>query len=395
MSAVQTTDDKSRVQTEPGKGAWWMLGVLSFVSVIDWADRALIAILPEPLKNEFGLSDGQIGLLMGVAFGLLFVLFGIPIGRLADRRNRRNIVAVAMGFFSLMTVAFGLARNFVQLVVARVAIGAGMAGCTTPSISMLADVFPFHRRAMAMAIYNAAGIIGFSLGVWLGAIITEQYGWRPAMIYFGIFGLIVSLLIFAVVREPERRSSSGRTLANSDVPPVRDVLKFMLNKPSLIHLVIATGLMLGADNAISSWTVTFFIRSHDMTLAESGRIVSAIWVVSGVGGVLFGGYLMDRLARTDVRWHVWTCAASAAAAALLAFPLYLSDSASVAMFALFAVTFVFSIWYAATFTVITTLLGNRMRGLGFGIINVFRYTMFAVTPTATGFVSDAFNSDFG
>lgn len=395
MSAVETIDDETPVQTEPSKGAWWMLGVLSFVSVIDWADRALISILPEPLKDEFGFTDGQIGLLMGVAFGLLFILFGIPIGRMADRRNRRNIVAIAMGFWSLMTVAFGLAQNFIQLVVARVAIGAGMAGCTAPSISMLTDVFPFHRRAMAMAIYNAGGIIGFSLGVWLGSIIAERYGWRLAMIYFGIFGLIVALLIFAAVREPERLSSSGQALAKTDALPVREVLRFMLNRPSLVHLTIATGLLLGVDNATSSWTVTFFIRSHDMGLAESGQIVSAIWVVSGIGGVVLGGYLMDKLARTDVRWHVWTGAASAVAAVLLAFPLYLSDSAIVAMISLFAVTFAFSMWYAATFTVIMSLLGNRMRGMGLGIINVFRYAMFAVTPTVTGYVSDAFSSVFG
>ena len=137
------------------------------------------------------------------------VLIGIPVGRLADTHNRRNLLAAALGIWSIMTVAFGMARDYTQLILARVLIGAGTTGAYPPTVSMISDLFPLRRRGFAMGIFNTGSVLGFSLGMAVGGMLVELYGWRTAMISFGLFGVILAGLLFFILREPLRRDSAG------------------------------------------------------------------------------------------------------------------------------------------------------------------------------------------
>ena len=305
MTELQTPVAEHQSTAKRARAAWWTLGVLTFVSILDWADRALISVVAEPLRHEFELSDTELGFSMAFAFGIIRVFIGIPVGRLADTHNRRNILASALAIWSVMTVAFGMARNYTQLILARVVIGAGTTGAYPPTVSMISDLFPLRKRGFAMGIFNTGSVIGFSLGMAVGAMIVELYSWRAAMIAFGLFGMVLAVLLFLILKEPLRRDSKGEEITTVEPPPLRTVLRFMLGQRSLFHLIVAFSLVNIMDAVSGFWTISFYVRSHGMSIGEAGTALGGVWLVAGLTGVLLGGYLLDYLGRRDIRWHCW------------------------------------------------------------------------------------------
>jgi MFS family permease len=361
---------------------------LTFVSILDWSDRALISAVAEPLRHEFELSDTELGFSMAFAFGLFRVFIGIPVGRLADTHNRRNVLAFALAFWSIMTVAFGMARNYAQLFLARVAIGAGTTGAYPPTVSMISDLFPLRQRGFAMGVFNTGSVIGFSLGMAVGAMIVELYGWRAAMIAFGLFGLVLAVSLFFVLKEPLRRNSEGAEIAAVEAPPLRDVLRFMLGQRSLFHLLVAFSLVNIMDSVNGFWAISFFVRSHGMSIGDAGTALGAVWVVAGLAGVLLGGYLLDYLGKRDIRWHSWMLCW----VALLSIPpwllAFLSPSVPLALTGSFLSTLVFSMWYAPLQTLLTGLVGSQMRAVAYAMLSTFFYLAYSLGPIITGFVSE-------
>jgi MFS family permease len=388
MNELDSPAAEQQSTTRPGRTAWWTLGVLTFVSILDWSDRALISAVAEPLRHEFELSDTELGFSMAFAFGLFRVFIGIPVGRLADTHNRRNLLAFALAFWSIMTVAFGLARNYAQLFLARVAIGAGTTGAYPPTVSMISDLFPLRQRGFAMGVFNTGSVIGFSLGMAVGAMIVELYGWRAAMIAFGLFGLVLAVSLFFVLKEPLRRDSKGAEIAAVEAPPLRDVLRFMLGQRSLFHLLVAFSLVNIMDSVNGFWAISFFVRSHGMSIGDAGTALGAVWVVAGLAGVLLGGYLLDYLGKRDIRWHSWMLCW----VALLSIPpwllAFLSPSVPLALTGSFLSTLVFSMWYAPLQTLLTGLVGSQMRAVAYAMLSTFFYLAYSLGPIITGFVSE-------
>jgi MFS family permease len=388
MNELESPATEQQSTTRPGRTAWWTLGVLTFVSILDWSDRALISAVAEPLRHEFELSDTELGFSMAFAFGLFRVFIGIPVGRLADTHNRRNLLAFALAFWSIMTVAFGLARNYAQLFLARVAIGAGTTGAYPPTVSMISDLFPLRQRGFAMGVFNTGSVIGFSLGMAAGAMIVELYGWRAAMIAFGLFGLVLAVSLFFVLKEPLRRDSKGAEIAAVEAPPLRDVLRFMLGQRSLFHLLVAFSLVNIMDSVNGFWAISFFVRSHGMSIGDAGTALGAVWVVAGLTGVLLGGYLLDYLGKRDIRWHSWMLCW----VALLSIPpwllAFLGPSVPLALTGSFLSTLVFSMWYAPLQTLLTGLVGSQMRAVAYAMLSTFFYLAYSLGPIITGFVSE-------
>jgi MFS family permease len=388
MNELESPATEQQSTTRPGRTAWWTLGVLTFVSILDWSDRALISAVAEPLRHEFQLSDTELGFSMAFAFGLFRVFIGIPVGRLADTHNRRNLLAFALAFWSIMTVAFGLARNYAQLFLARVAIGAGTTGAYPPTVSMISDLFPLRQRGFAMGVFNTGSVIGFSLGMAAGAMIVELYGWRAAMIAFGLFGLVLAVSLFFVLKEPLRRDSKGAEIAAVEAPPLRDVLRFMLGQRSLFHLLVAFSLVNIMDSVNGFWAISFFVRSHGMSIGDAGTALGAVWVVAGLTGVLLGGYLLDYLGKRDIRWHSWMLCW----VALLSIPpwllAFLGPSVPLALTGSFLSTLVFSMWYAPLQTLLTGLVGSQMRAVAYAMLSTFFYLAYSLGPIITGFVSE-------
>lgn len=187
----------------------YTLIVLMLVFMFSHLDRAIVGILAEPIKHEFGLSDTQLGVLTGFAFAIFYATLGIPLALLADRSNRRNIIAVAIAFWSAMTAVSGFAGNYTQLVLARIGVGIGEAGSTPQSHSMIADMYAQHERARALAFYSLGVYFGIMLGFLVGGFASSMWGWRAAFFVVGLPGVLLALVVRFTVREPERGLSDG------------------------------------------------------------------------------------------------------------------------------------------------------------------------------------------
>src|SRR6478609_6470502 len=192
----------------------YVLLMLTLVYVFNFIDRQLLVILQEAIKKELLLSDTQLGLLSGFTFAIFYVTVGIPIARFADKGNRRNIVAISLGLWSLMTTFSGLAKNFIQLLLARVGVGVGEAGGSPPAHAMISDYFPPEKRSTALSIYSAGIYFGILIGFLMGGYLNQHLGWRTAFFIVGVPGIIFSLLFYATVKEPRRGATDIDTTVN-------------------------------------------------------------------------------------------------------------------------------------------------------------------------------------
>lgn len=280
---------------------FYVLAILTLVYSLNIADRFSISTLIEPIRLELHLSDSGVAFLTGVALALFYVTLGIPIASLADRANRRNILAVALFVWSGMTALCGLTQNYTQLLLARFAVGIGEAGGVPPSTSILADKFPPARRPMALTIFA----LGTCLGAWLGSSVAggvaERGGWRAAFLALGIPGLLVAFLVWFTVREP-RRGELDSTSTPSQSTSLTVTLRFILTQRSAVHLLIGGAIATFWSWGLMWWTPTFLQRSHHMTVGDAGRLLGPMHLIAGTAGTLAAGWLMGRRASADPRY---------------------------------------------------------------------------------------------
>jgi MFS family permease len=357
--------------------------------VLDWADRALISAIAEPIKQDFDLSDAQLGFAMGFAMVIMRVIIGVPIGRISDSWSRRNVLALSLGFWSVMTVATGMARNFTQFISARLCVGGGTAGSYPPTLSMLGDLFPLKSRGMALGVWNIGTTLGFSIGLAAGALIAEHYGWRTAALSFGAVGIAVAMLLFVIVKEPVRRDAVGTELSDEKAPSTWKVIVFIAGQRSLLHTIWGFILLNFLEGAQNYWTQSFYVRTHGMSIGEAGSALAGVWLVSGIIGSLLGGYLMDHLGRRDIRWHTWVPGLAGLICVIPSGVVYLGSSPEVSLMGSFVSTVVWSTWYAAQMMLMTGLVGSRMRATAWALVMVITLTLGnALGPQVIGLISD-------
>ncbi|MAK11339.1 MAG: MFS transporter, partial [Rhizobiales bacterium TMED83] len=209
----------------------YALAILVVVYTFNFIDRQILSILLQPVKDDLGLSDTAMGMLTGFAFAAFYATLGIPIARFADRSNRRNLVAWALGIWSLMTALSGLAQNFWHLLAARIGVGIGEAGCSPPAHSMIADYYPAEQRATALGIYSLGIPLGIMFGLFAGGWINELFGWRAAFFVVGLPGILLALIVRFSLREPPRGMAEGRS-DSADQPSVGETLTYLWAKKS-------------------------------------------------------------------------------------------------------------------------------------------------------------------
>ena len=267
-------------------------------------DRQLIAILAIPIQDELGLTDTQLGLLGGFAFALFYSTFAIPIALLADRSNRKKILATAIAIWSGFTAFCGLATSFVQLFAYRLGVGVGEAGGVAPAYSLLSDYFPPHQRTRAIAVISCGIPIGSALGLIVGGVIADYYGWRTAFICIGLAGVLVAPVIWFTVREPERGKYDD-FVATSSGPPVREVFRHVVSCPSFwfLSLGMSTGAMV--LYGFGFWLPAFFQRSHELSLRDTAWLFGALVLVGGLLGNFLGGWLGDKLGSAKPAYYAY------------------------------------------------------------------------------------------
>ncbi len=373
--------------------AKYVVGLLFLVNLFNIADRLVLGIVLEPLKHDLGLSDTQLGFLTGLAFASVYATLALPLARVADKWNRRSLIAISMAVWSLASALCGFARNYVELLTARMGVAAGEAGFSPSAHSIIADYVRPERRAAALAFFAFGGSVGILAGNAIGGFTAETYGWRFAFVAIATPGLFLAAIVRLTVKEPIRGGNENRPSASEDD---QSNLRGLLAKKSYRFLILGAAAHLFVSYGIVGWIPSFFLRMHDIGLAELGLWLGLITAISGGIGVLGGGLLSDRLALVDRRWLVWIPAISVVAAVPFALGMYLSAHVYIAL-AWAAVMTIFSqVYQGPTYALVQTLAPVRMRSSAAAVM-IFVQNMvgLGLGPAAVGVLSDFLTPSYG
>jgi MFS family permease len=374
---------------------WYVLGLLTGVYALNIADRFSISTLIEPIRAELRLSDAGMAFLTGGALAMFYVTVGIPVAVLADRANRRNILAVSLAAWSAMTILCGLAHNRLQLTLARFGVGIGEAGGTPPSTSILADKFPPARRPMALTVFA----LGACLGAWLGSSVAgtaaERGGWRAAFLVLGIPGVVLGLIVWLTVREPRRGELDGRT-----APPGRSTfaatLRFIAGQRSAVHLLIGGSVATFWSWGLMWWTPAFLQRSHHLSVGQAGQLLGPMHLIAGTASTLLAGWLVAQRAAADPRYVTrllgWVTALTTVPSLLLYW--VVSERAAVLLLWVFVPAVYFYI--GPILGLLQNVVPAHMRATTCAILLFFaNVANLLLAPQLIGALSDWFASSFG
>ncbi|MDP6978867.1 MAG: MFS transporter [Myxococcota bacterium] len=366
----------------------YALALLVVVYVFNFIDRSILSILLESIKQEFQVSDTWLGFLHGIAFAALYTTVGIPIARWSDRGSRTSIISLAVFVWSGMTAITGFAQSFVHLVLARIGVGIGEAGCSPPAHSLISDYFPPERRATALAIYSMGIPIGSGLGFLLGGWLDEWFDWRTAFIVVGAPGIALALLVKLTLKEPVRGRWDPPSVTREQ-PPAGDVMRFMAGLPSFRHMAVAAALHAFYGYGALAFNAVFFRRSHEMGSGEVGSWLALISFTAGVTGTFLGGYLSDRLGSRDYRWYMWIPAYATLIYIPFAFGVYLWPDPHIALVFAFPASVLGGMYLGPTFAMTQSLVTPMMRATASAVL-LFIINMIGLGlgPQGVGILSD-------
>jgi predicted MFS family arabinose efflux permease len=391
MAGVVDSAPKERVNSER-----LLLWTLLVVYIFNFLDRQIVTILAEPIKRDLGLSDTQLGLMTGLAFALFYALLGIPIARHADKpgSNRVGLISVSLVLWSGMTVLCGLAQNFTQLLLARVGVGVGEAGCTPAAHSLISDMVPIERRSSAIAFYGMGIPIGSLLGAGMGGYLADTVGWRQAFLVVGAPGLALAVFVWLVLRDPRKAGLATALRAAAPVVPrlsAEDALAEVLGSRAFLLLAAAGGLVAFLSYGKGVWTAIYFMRSHGLSATQVGLWGGLVLGLSGLFGTWAGGWLADRFGKHDRRHMLSAPALGMVVAAPILFMAYSASSWVAAMALLCIPTFLNSLYYGPTYAAAQLLVRPQARAMATAVM-VFAQNLIGLGlgPLFFGMMSDAF-----
>jgi len=379
--------------TKRQRGYTLFLLVLVFTS--SHVDRQIVAILQEPIKHAFGISDTQLGLLTGVMFALFYATLGMPMAMWADRHNRRNLITFSITLWSGMTALCGAALQFWQLLIARIGVGVGEAGSNPPSHSVISDLYGPTERATAMAIFGVGVNIGIMLGYLIGGWVNEWLGWRWAFVVAGAPGLIIALMVRFTMTEPPRGYADG-IQEKPPAPPFWSVVTTMWRNSTIRHLLASNILISFAGYAAVAWTPVYFQRIHGMSTGESGTWLAIMIGLGGGVGTFLAGYLADKFAKTNEGWRAWIVTVSTLLYAPMSILAFTADHANSALFWFAGPAFLGGAYIGTNFALLQSHLGVEMRSVG-AAINLFLLNIIGLGlgPLFVGIISDLTQPTFG
>jgi MFS family permease len=296
----------TRFEAAPLLRRWYVLIVMGLVYAINIAARYVVTTVFEPIRLELKLTDAGAAFLTGIPLALFYVVCGIPIAWLADRSNRRNIVAASLLLWSGFTVLCGLSQNYWQFLVNRIGAGVGEAGATPPSTSIVSDCFPAERRPMALSIFA----LGAPIGAWLAADVAgafaQSYGWRAAFFALGVPGVLLGVLVFLTIGEPGR----GRLDANAghNKASFSEALAFLWRQRAAVHVIMGSGVCCLWGWGLVWWTPTFLLRTYGLNVAQAGATTGHIHLVGGILATAGAAWIMSRPFMIDPHRVLWLLA---------------------------------------------------------------------------------------
>lgn len=369
------------------------LAILLAVYCFNFIDRTIVSILQEPLKQELGLSDTQLGLISGTAFALFYSTLGVPIARIAERVDRPRIIAIALATWSLMTMLCGFATSFVQLFLCRVGVGIGEAGGTPPAHALLSEIFPAERRATAISVYSLGVPLGILFGAVAGGAIGEALGWRIAFMLVGAPGLILAVIVFVVIKDPRSVAAATERAAATPPPSLAQAITYLASRRSFVHLTAGITVASTAGYGILAFTAPFLMRQFDMGLAAAGSATGLVSGLAAGAGTLLGGVLVDRAMRRDRRFGAWIPAAGLMLATPLSITAYMQGEWLPVVLLLTVSGVAQFLYLGPTYALVQSLAGTRMRATASALVLLtVNLVGLGIGPPLTGWLSDHFAS---
>lgn len=374
---------------KPGVRAYASLLILSGVVGLNTVDRNMFGLLLPQIQEDITLSDTALGFLMGPAFVIVYSLAGVPLAWLADRTNRRNIIAIGLAFWSCVTIATGYSRSFLHLMIARMALGVGEASNMAPTSALIADMFKGNSRVFAMSVFAAGGPLAIMLFYPLIGWVATDHGWRPAFPIMGMIGLVVAVLLWLVVREPKRKKTSPGADNKQSRLAMGEAMTKAFSSPSF-WLVCAGGTMVSINySALLAWLPAFMLRVHGLDAEATGILMGTYKGLIGVAATIAGGLLVTWLLRFDRRWLAW----SPAAFCMLMVPaqsmLLLADQEIWWHVGLALETIMMAAITPALFALVLALFEPRMRATGTALyLLIFNLVGQSVGPMIIGVLND-------
>jgi len=372
----------------------YVLVIMTLIYVVNYLDRQILAILMPQIKVEFGLNYKEIGYLIGPAFAIVYAVLGVPLAVIADRANRRNIIAASLAVFSVMTVFSSFARGFWSMALARFGTGVGEAG-TGPSInSVIADLYAPAERASALSFYTAGLNVGLLVAFFGGGWISDHYGWRVAIVSAGIPGLLLTFLLLFTVREPKR----GLIEALPDMAPPSfvSVVKYLWAQRSFRWMAIGTSFSSFGGYAGIAFIPTFLKISHHMTQAEVGAALALLTGVGGAIGTYLAGVLADRYGARDVRWNMYVPIVATFVAIPFAPVFYLVPSTAVALTAAIIPVMMGAAYVGPAYAMAQGLVPLRMRARSVAVLLlILNIIGLGLGPPVVGAIADFLQPAFG
>jgi MFS family permease len=393
----------------------YALGVLLVIYIFNFLDRQIVNILAEPIKNDLGLADWQIGVMAGFAFAIFYTVLGIPIARYAERADRVKIISAAVAVWSAFTILCGLAGNFVQLLAARIGVGVGEAGCTPPAHSLICDYTPKEKRASALALYSMGIPLGSLAGMVVGGLIADAYGWRVAFFVAGAPGLVLALVAWLTLPEPRRKGARKMTAtpaANS--PSIFNAMTELRSKASFwwISAGAALAAMIGYGHI--TFYGSFYLRNHGEGLVAMAAQVNEVLGVSfgpigflgttlglligicGAAGTYLGGILADRSARLNPAGYAIVPAVATALTVPPFVAAMLIPGAGASLMLLAVPVFLGAIWYGPVFASAQSLVEPHTRATAAAVLLfIINLVGLGLGPVSVGLVSDVLGATMG
>ena len=384
--------DRATINT---RQAHYSLALLTVIFTLNYLDRNLFSIVLQSIKVDLHLTDTQLGLVGGMAFVMFYAIMGIPIAWLADRYNRRNIIAIGLAFWSLMTACTGLAMNLWQLALTRFLMGAGEAAGVSPANSMLADLYDKAGRPLALSIMTCGSTIGMFLAYLLGGFIDEHYGWRAVFFVGGVPGIVVALFFYLTVREPLRGASESSGVSTS-ITTFRETLRFLIQSRTYVIVLIGGCMMAVHLHAAMVWGPAFMIRVHELPSGTMGTYMAFARGPTGLLGMILGGVAVLRLGQRDERWRIWLPAGGCLLTVPAEVVFLFSENLWLALSGLAFASLFTSMYMGPIYAILLGVSRVRMRAMATAAFVVIGSLVGQVLgPLAVGYLNDLMQAQFG
>jgi MFS family permease len=383
--------------------AWYAVFVLTLANISSFIDRQILSLLVKPIKHDLQLSDTQMSLLMGLSFALFYTIFGMFIGRMADRYSRRNIIIAGISVWSLMTTMCAGVGTYFQFFMARMGVGVGEATLSPSAYSMIADLFPKKRLATALSVFSLGVFLGSGLAMLIGSgivaklpkegmmnvpIFGDIFPWQMIFLYVGLPGLLIALLLLTI-KEPTRSNTlqvDGETVKLSLKESLAIIFK---HRTAYLMICFATAFAALVNYGSNAWIPTFIARTYGWDVPRAGAFYGLILVTSSISGVLFGGWYADYLVKKGVPDGRLRVGLFGTVLCLCSFWIPLLPKAEWTLLAVFIPSFALAAPFGATTAAIQEIMPNQVRALASSIfLFILNLIGIGLGPTSVALFTD-------